>query len=214
MTSTPVAFSKVRMLRPFAADDAALHVVGGNVDGADRGFGRVRGGIALDRRRQDFTGLFSRTRRGTSPRGAEAEWRSIRSGRVRRAPKAVFPPAHGSGLTVDGDAPFPPGSARRAPWSRFSMFSFRSASFSLRVLNGLVFFDYFLVPQVDRGLAFFELALQFAHVDRVCSVSRLNCSRFENMSSRAWSSASLATRSASLRAWSRISRARAWACAS
>ena len=41
----------------FAADDAALHFVAGNVDRAGRGFGRVGGGEALDRRDQHFPGL-------------------------------------------------------------------------------------------------------------------------------------------------------------
>ena len=41
----------------FAADDAALHFVAGNVDRAGRGFGRVRGGEALDRGQQHFLGL-------------------------------------------------------------------------------------------------------------------------------------------------------------
>ena len=31
----------------FAADDAALHFVVGNIDGGDGGFGRVGGGVAL-----------------------------------------------------------------------------------------------------------------------------------------------------------------------
>ena len=35
---------------PFAADDAALHFVAGNIDGAGRGFGRVGGGVALNAR--------------------------------------------------------------------------------------------------------------------------------------------------------------------
>ena len=52
-----VAFSKARMLRPFAADDAALHVVVGNVDGGDGRFGGVRGGVALNGHRQDFAQL-------------------------------------------------------------------------------------------------------------------------------------------------------------
>ena len=42
ITSTPVAFSKARMFRPFAADDPPLHVVGRDVDGADGGLGGVR----------------------------------------------------------------------------------------------------------------------------------------------------------------------------
>ena len=58
MTSTPVAFSKVRMLRPFAADDAALHVVAGDVHGADRRVGGVLGGVALDGGGQDLAGLL------------------------------------------------------------------------------------------------------------------------------------------------------------
>ena len=35
---------------PFAADDPALHFVVGNIDRAGGGFGRVGGGVALDRR--------------------------------------------------------------------------------------------------------------------------------------------------------------------
>src|SRR5205807_6972618 len=40
-----------------AADDPALHVVRGNVHGADRGVGGVLGGVALDGGGQDFAGL-------------------------------------------------------------------------------------------------------------------------------------------------------------
>ena len=40
---------------PFAADDPALHLVAGNVDRADGDLGGVRGGIALDGRREDFS---------------------------------------------------------------------------------------------------------------------------------------------------------------
>ena len=43
---------------PFAADDPALHVVAGNVDGADGGVGGVLGGVALDGGRQDLAGLL------------------------------------------------------------------------------------------------------------------------------------------------------------
>ena len=42
----------------FAADDAALHVVAGDVDGADGGVGGVLGGVALDGRGQDLAGLL------------------------------------------------------------------------------------------------------------------------------------------------------------
>ena len=43
---------------PFAADDPALHVVGGDVDGADGGLGGVRRGVALDGRGEDLAGLL------------------------------------------------------------------------------------------------------------------------------------------------------------
>ena len=42
----------------FAADDAALHVVAGNVHGADGGVGGVLGGVAMDGGGQDAAGLF------------------------------------------------------------------------------------------------------------------------------------------------------------
>ena len=43
---------------PFAADDAALHVVAGDVDRADGGVGGVLGGVAVDGGRQDAAGFF------------------------------------------------------------------------------------------------------------------------------------------------------------
>ena len=46
-----------------AADDPALHVVGGDVDGADGGLGGVAGGVALDGGGEDLAGLL----RGASP---------------------------------------------------------------------------------------------------------------------------------------------------
>ena len=46
------------MFRPFAADDPALHVVGGDVDGADGGLGGVRRGVALDGGGEDLAGLL------------------------------------------------------------------------------------------------------------------------------------------------------------
>ena len=42
----------------FAADDAALHFVAGNIDRAGRGFGGVGGGETLNRREQDFFRLY------------------------------------------------------------------------------------------------------------------------------------------------------------
>ncbi len=42
---------------PFAADDSALHLVVGNVDGRDGRFGGMRGGVALNGHRQDFARL-------------------------------------------------------------------------------------------------------------------------------------------------------------
>src|SRR6185369_17275482 len=39
---------------PFAADDAALHFVAGDVDRAGRGLGRVRGGETLNGRQQNL----------------------------------------------------------------------------------------------------------------------------------------------------------------
>ncbi len=44
---------------PFAADDPPLHVVAGNVHRAHGHFRRVRGGISLNRRRQDLAALLS-----------------------------------------------------------------------------------------------------------------------------------------------------------
>ncbi len=41
-----------------AADDAALQIVGGNMDGRDRALGRVIGGHALDGQAQNLTGLL------------------------------------------------------------------------------------------------------------------------------------------------------------
>ena len=41
----------------FAADDPALHLVVGNIDGAGRGFGGVRGGVAVERREDDLARL-------------------------------------------------------------------------------------------------------------------------------------------------------------
>ena len=48
-TSTPVAFSIARMLRPSRPDDAALHVVRGDADRPDGGVGHVLGRVPLDR---------------------------------------------------------------------------------------------------------------------------------------------------------------------
>ncbi len=42
---------------PFAADDPALHLVAGNVDGAGGGFGGVGGGVALDAGDQHLAAL-------------------------------------------------------------------------------------------------------------------------------------------------------------
>ena len=43
---------------PLAADDPALHVVGGDVDRADGGLGGVRRGVALDGGGEDLAGLL------------------------------------------------------------------------------------------------------------------------------------------------------------
>src|SRR5262249_13793739 len=43
-----------------AADDAPLHVVGRNVDGADRGVGGVDGGVTLNRDGENLAGLLLR----------------------------------------------------------------------------------------------------------------------------------------------------------
>ena len=43
---------------PFAADDAALHFVAGNIDRAGRALGGVGGGVALDGGEQDVAGLL------------------------------------------------------------------------------------------------------------------------------------------------------------
>ncbi len=48
------------MLRPFAADDPALHLVARKVDDADRVLGGVVGGHALHRRDDDVAGLLVR----------------------------------------------------------------------------------------------------------------------------------------------------------
>src|SRR5687768_10520029 len=40
------------------ADDAALHVVGGDIDSADGGVGGVLGGIAMDGGSEDAAGFF------------------------------------------------------------------------------------------------------------------------------------------------------------
>src|SRR6516164_9582588 len=52
------AFFEGPDIAAFSADNAAFHIVARNVDGAYRRVGRVGGPIALDRRRQDFLGLF------------------------------------------------------------------------------------------------------------------------------------------------------------
>src|SRR5207244_660700 len=41
-----------------AADDPALHVVARDIDGADRGVGRVLGGVAVDGGRQNAAGFL------------------------------------------------------------------------------------------------------------------------------------------------------------
>ena len=54
----------------FAADDAALHVVAGDVHGADGGVGGVLGGVAVDGGGQDARGPSPRWPAAASPRAA------------------------------------------------------------------------------------------------------------------------------------------------
>src|SRR5262249_12700412 len=56
------AFFEGANVAPFAADDASLHVVAGDVHGANRGVGRVLGGVAMNGRGQDAAGRVFRDR--------------------------------------------------------------------------------------------------------------------------------------------------------
>ncbi len=64
ITSTPVAFSKARILRPSRSDDTALHVIIGDFNGRNGHFTGLFGGVALDGSGDDLTALGIRGFRG------------------------------------------------------------------------------------------------------------------------------------------------------
>ena len=89
------AFLEGADVAAFAADDAALHVVAGNVHRADGGVGGVLGGVAVDGGGQDAAGLLLAGLPQSSPRASECGRRSRRTARGRAVPAAASRPARG-----------------------------------------------------------------------------------------------------------------------
>ena len=163
--------ARVQLERPdvaaFAADDAALHVVGRQVDHRDRGLDRVVGRQPLDGRGQDFLGLHRARSRAPPPRASSGaglasrrastsiwarSWR-LASSAVRPAIDLELAP-----LLVDGAGPAGSPSGRAAARARRAPAPCSCARSGRRSISSSLRAELFLLGE-DALLDLLHLAL-------------------------------------------------------
>ena len=211
MTSTPVALLEGADVAAFAADDPALHVVAGDIDGADGGVGGVLGGVALDGGGQDLAGLLLADGSQMFLVLLDAGGDLVGQLLVEPFQQQLF------GLLAVEAADLVQflGLLLEQRFQLLAALFELLAAFvqlALAVLQDALFLQLGLVLLLEAVLAFLQAAFLLAQlVPGLVPVPRLNSSRFLNSSSLAFSSDSLTRLSASFFAWAIISATLAWA---